>query len=120
MAYCKHFIKQSGELMPNSDVQEDNEQGSTVPLLEPTEESNPNVTEQPDNVRERQLETTSNSPVHATVSEMDQGLPIPREIPSSSTEGTSSINENTSLHSITQCYYQVSPHLSEQRDDGSQ
>lgn len=119
MAYCKHFIKQSGELMPNSDVQEDSEQGSTVPLLEPTEESNPNVTEQPDNVRERQLETTSHSPIHSTVSEMDQGLPIPREIPSS-TEGTSPINENTSLHSIIQCCYQVSPHLSEQRDDGSQ
>ena len=124
MAYYRHFTEQSGDQIPDN-VQEDNEQGSAVPLLEPIQESDANVIEQSDNTRERQLETTRNTPVHGTaseVSEMNQGLPIPRDIPlsSSPTEGALTINDNTLLHPIMPSCCQVSPHLSEQRDDNSQ
>ena len=125
MSHCKYFIKQSGDLTLNNDVQEDDKQESRVPLPKPTEESYPNVIEQSDNARERQLETTSNSSIPEridTIPLMDQGLPIPSEIPvsSSSTEGTSTVNDDMLLQPIMQCCCQVSPHLSEQGDDDNQ
>ena len=128
MSHCidyKYFTKQSGELTLYNDVQEDDEQESRVPLSKPTEESDPIVIEQRDNARERQLETASNSSIPErtdTIPLIDQGLSIPSEIPlsSSSTEGTSTVNDDMLLQPIMEYCCQVSPHLSEQGDDGNQ